>query len=88
MMKVTELANLIKKYNLEERGYSLYYNSNKIGDYGATTRGLFMIFYDFPIANVYNPIACDCKMKNMIKDFKEKAIKYKINEIEQDFENG
>lgn len=88
MMKVTELADLIKKYNLEERGDSLYYHSNYIGDFGISTSGMFMTFHEFALENVFNPIACDCKIKNMIKDFKEKAIKSKINEIEKDFENG
>lgn len=87
-MKVTELAHLITKYNLEERGYSLYYHSNKIGDYGTSSKGMFMIFCGCTLENVFNPIACDCKIKNMIKDFKEKAIKNKLNDIEKDFENG
>ena len=102
-MTVVELAHLITKYNLEEKGYCLYYHhTNYIGDYGTSSRGVFINFHDFaienvfnPIAcdcfaieNVFNPIACDCKIKNMIKDFKEKAIKHKINEIEKDFENG
>ena len=84
-MTVGQLADLIKKYDLEERGYSLYYHSNDIGVYGASTRGMFINFYGCALENVFNPIACDCKIKNMIKDFKEKAIKHKINEIEKDF---
>lgn len=88
-MTVVELAHLITKYNLEEKGYCLYYHhTNYIGDYGTSSRGIFINFHDFAIENVFNPIACDCKIKNMIKDFKEKAIKHKINEIEKDFENG
>lgn len=88
-MTVVELAHLITKYNLEEKGYCLYYHhTNYIGDYGTSSRGVFINFHDFAIENVFNPIACDCKIKNMIKDFKEKAIKHKINEIEKDFENG
>lgn len=88
-MTVVELAHLITKYNLEEKGYCLYYHhTNYIGDYGTSSRGVFIIFHDFAIENVFNPIACDCKIKNMIKDFKEKAIKNKINEIEKEFENG
>jgi hypothetical protein len=87
-MTVGQLADLIKKYNLEEQGYSLYYKSNYIGVYGAATRGMFINFCDCRLENVFNPIACDCKIKNMIKDFKEKAIKNKLNEIEKDFENG
>lgn len=88
-MTVVELAHLITKYNLEEKGYCLYYHhTNYIGDYGTSSRGVFINFHDFAIENVFNPIACDCKIKNMIKDFKEKAIKNKINEIEKDFENG
>jgi hypothetical protein len=88
-MTVVELAHLITKYNLEEKGYCLYYHhTNYIGDYGTSTRGVYINFHDFAIENVFNPIACDCKIKNMIKDFKEKAIKSKINEIEKDFENG
>ena len=88
-MTVVELAHLITKYNLEEKGYCLYYHhTNYIGDYGTSSRGVFINFHDFAIENVFNTIACDCKIKNMIKDFKEKAIKNKINEIEKDFENG
>lgn len=88
-MTVVELAHLITKYNLEEKGYCLYYHhTNYIGDYGTSSRGVFINFHDFAIENVFNPIACDFKIKNMIKDFKEKAIKHKINEIEKDFENG
>ena len=88
-MTVVELAHLITKYNLEEKGYCLYYHhTNYIGDYGTSTRGVYINFHYFAIENVFNPIACDCKIKNMIKDFKEKAIKSKINEIEKDFENG
>ena len=85
-MTVVELAHLITKYNLEEKGYCLYYHhTNYIGDYGTSSRGVFINFHDFAIENVFNPIACDCKIKNMIKGFKEKAIKHKINEIEKDF---
>ena len=88
-MTVVELAHLITKYNLEEKGYCLYYHhTNYIGDYGTSSRGVFINFHDFAIENVFNPIACDCKIKNMIKDFKEKTIKHKINEIEKDFEDG
>ena len=87
-MTVVELAHLITKYNLEEKGYCLYYHhTNYIGDYGTSSRGVFINFHDFAIENVFNPIPCDCKIKNLIKDFKEKAIKNKINEIEKDFEN-
>lgn len=49
------------------------------------SRGMFINFYGCALENVFNPIACDCKIKNMIKGFKEKAIKHKINEIEKDF---
>lgn len=88
-MTVVELAHLITKYNLEEKGYCLYYHhTNYIGNYGTSSKGVYINFSDFAIENVFNPIACDCKIKNMIKDFKEKAIKHKINEIEKDFENG
>lgn len=87
-MTVIELADLIKKYNLVERGYTLYYNSNDVGSYGSTSRGMFINFNDSTIQSVFNPIACDCKIKNMIIGFKEMAIKNKINEIEKDFENG
>ena len=86
-MTVVELAHLITKYNLEEKGYCLYYHhTNYIGDYGTSSRGVFINFHDFAIENVFNPIACDCKIQNMIKNFKEKAINHKINEIEKDFE--
>lgn len=85
-MTVGQLADLIKKYDLEEKGYSLYHQSNVIGEYGSTSRGMFINFCGCRLENVFNPIACDCKIKNMIKDFKEKAIKHKINEIEKDFE--
>ena len=84
-MTVVELAHLITKYNLEEKGYCLYYHTNYIGDYGTSSRGIFINFHDFAIENVFNPIACDCKIKNMIKSFKEKAINNKLNEIEKDF---
>ena len=84
-MTVVQLANLITKYNLEERYYILYYQSNEIGEYGSTSRCMFISFYGCKLKNVFNPIACDCKIKHMIKDFKEKAIKHKINEIEKDF---
>ena len=87
-MTIGQLADLIKKYDLEEQGQCLYYKSNNIGLFGASTRGMFINFYGCALKNVFNPIACDCKIKNMIKDFKEKAIKHKINEIEKDFENG
>lgn len=83
-MTVGQLAELIKKYNLEEQGYSLYYHSNSIGCYGASYKGMFINFYG-ELENVFNPIACDCKIQNMIKNFKEKAIHHKINEIEKDF---
>lgn len=87
-MKVTELANLITKYNLEENGFRLTYQSNEIGLYGATSKGIYINFYGCSLENVFNPIASDCKINNMIKSFKEKAIKNKLNEIEKDFENG
>lgn len=72
-MTVVELAHLITKYNLEEKGYCLYYHTNYIGDYGTSSRGIFINFHDFAIENVFNPIACDAKIKNMIKDFKKKG---------------
>ncbi len=84
-MTVGQLADLIKKYDLEEQGYILYYNSNKIGVFGSSMMGLFINFDGCTLENVFNPIACDCKIKNMIKDFKKKAIKHKMNEIEKDF---
>lgn len=84
-MTIIELADLIKKYGLEERSNSLYYNSNNIGYYCASTRGMFINFCGRDIENVFNPIACDCKIKNMIKSFKENVIKHKMNEIEKDF---
>ena len=87
-MKVTELADLIKKYNLEERYSRLYYQSTELGIYGAATGGIFVNFCGCTLVNIFNPIACDCKINNMIKDIKEKAIKNKLNEIEKDFENG
>lgn len=87
-MTVVQLAELIKKYNLEEQGYSLYYNSNSIGYYGTLYKGMFINFNELELPNIFNPIACDCKIKNMIKDFKEKAIKKKLNDFEKDFENG
>lgn len=87
-MTVVQLANLITKYNLVEQGYTLYYNSNEIGCYGASTRGIFINFNEYGLSNVFNPIACDFKIKNMIKHFKENAIKNKLNDLEKDFENG
>lgn len=85
-MTVLQLADIIKKYGLEERGNILYYNSNNIGVYGCYTyKGVFINFYDCDLEKVFNPIACDCKIKNMIKFFKEQAIKHKMNEIEKDF---
>jgi len=44
---------------------------------------MFINFYGCELENVFNPIACDCKIQNMIKNFKEKAINHKINEIEK-----
>jgi hypothetical protein len=87
-MTVVQLADLIKKYNLEEKGYNLYYNSNEIGAYGYTFRGMNINFSGLSLENVFNPIACDCKIKNMIKQFKENAIKNKLNDLKKDFENG
>ena len=87
-MKVTELADLIKKYNLEEKRTRLYYQSNEIGMYGTTSSGIYINFVGCALENIHNPIACDCKINNMIKEFKEKAVKNKLNEIEKDFENG
>ena len=87
-MTVLQLADLIKKYNIEEHGRSLYYNSNDIGVYGSSYKGMFINFYVRDLVNVFNPIDCECKIQNMIKGFKEKVIKHKINEIEKDFENG
>lgn len=87
-MTILELADLIKKYGLEERGRTLYYNSNDIGVYGSSYKGVFINFYDCELENNFNHIACDYKIKNRIKVFKEKVIKHKINEIEKDFENG
>lgn len=85
-MTVTQLAELITKYNLEEQGDCLYYNSNQIGFYGVSYKGMFMSFSDCTLLNVFNPIACDCKIKNLIKDFKESTIKKELNEIEKDFQ--
>lgn len=87
-MTVVQLANLIAKYNIKEDGYCLYYQSNYIGDYGTSTRGMFIKFSDCTLENIFNPIACDCKIKNMIKDFKTDVIKEKLNDLEKDFENG
>lgn len=84
-MTVPQLAELITKYNLKEQGDCLYYNSNQIGIYGASYKGLFINFSDCTLQNVFNPIACDCKIKNMIKDFKKSTIKKELNEIEKDF---
>lgn len=84
-MTVGQLADLIKKYNLEEQGYSLYYHSNGIGCYGTSYKGMFINFDGCPLEYVFNPIACDCKIRNMIKSFKENAIKKELNEIEKDF---
>lgn len=87
-MKVTELADLIKKYNLEEKWTRLFYQSHELGLYGTTSMGIYINFLGCSLENVFNPIACDCKINNMIKSFKEKAIKNKLNEIEKDFVNG
>lgn len=87
-MTVPQLAELITKYNLEELGDCLYYNSKHIGIYGVSVRGMFIKFSDCTLQNVFNPIACDCKINNMIKSFKENLIKNKIKSIEKDFENG
>lgn len=84
-MKVTELANLITKYNLEEKRTRLFYQSNELGLYGTTSMGIYINFLGCSLENVFNPIACDCKINNMIKSFKEKAIKNKIKSIEEDF---
>lgn len=84
-MTVGQLAELIKKHDLEEQGYSLYYHSNSIGCYGTSYKGMFINFDGCSLENVFNPIACDCKIKNMIKSFKEQAINNKLNEIEKDF---
>lgn len=56
-MTVVQLAELIKKYNLEEQGYSLYYHSNSIGCYGASYKGMFINFDGHSLENVFNPIA-------------------------------
>lgn len=87
-MKVTELADLIKKYNLEEKWTRLFYQSHELGLYGTTSRGIYINFLGCSLENVFNPIACDCKINNMIKDIKETLIKNKIKSIEKDFENG
>lgn len=84
-MKVTELADLIRKYNLVENWTRLYYQSTELGIYGTTSRGIYINFVGCTLENVFNPIACDCKINNMIKDIKEKAIKNKIKSIEEDF---
>ena len=84
-MTVPQLAELITKYTLKEEGNCLYYRSNEIGAYGSTFRGMYINFCGCTLENVFNPIACDCKIKNMIKDFKEDVITNKLNEIEKDF---
>lgn len=84
-MKVTELADLIKKYNLVERFTRLYYQSIELGVYGAAPAGIYLNFRGCTLENVFNPIACDCKINNMIKEIKEKSIKNKIKSIEKDF---
>ena len=84
-MKVTELAELIKKYNLVEKYTRLFYQSNELGIYGTTSMGIYINFLGCALDNVFNPIACDCKINNMIKNIKENAIKNKIKSIEKDF---
>ena len=89
-MTVVQLADLIKKYNLDEQGHILYYNLNKIGvfGFGDSLKGIFIHFNECGLPNIFNPIACDYKIQNMIKQFKENAIKNKLNDFEKDFENG
>ena len=85
-MTIVELSNLITKYNLEEHGKFLYYQNYSIGAYGVWQAGAYISF-DSGI-DVANPIACDNKIQKMIKEFKEKTIKIKLNELNEDFENG
>ena len=87
-MTVVELAHLITKYNLEEKGYdTLYYHDEKIGVFGADKfkYGIWVIIFKLT-SNSWNVNEIEEAIKVKIKEVKETEIKNKMEKINKDFE--
>jgi hypothetical protein len=87
-MKVVELAHLITKYNLEEKGFdSLYYHGKKIGVFGADKfeLGVWVLILQHTHEN-WNVNEIEEALIAKIKEVKENEIKAKIEKINKDFE--
>ena len=87
-MTVVQLAHLITKYNLEEKGFdTLYYHGKKVGVFGADKfkAGVWVIILKYTNTN-WNVNEIEKALIAKIKDVKENEIKSKIEKINKDFE--
>ena len=87
-MTVVELANLITKYNLEEKGFdTLYYHGKKVGVFGADKfkDGVWVIILKHTNES-WNVNEIEEALIAKIKEVKETEIKNKMEKINKDFE--
>jgi len=85
-MKVVELAHLIKKYNLEVKGFDkLWYNDWCIGSYG--TGGfeddIWILIYGISTSEIFNSNEGEQAILNIIKQIDNQELSDKVNILQQ-----
>lgn len=84
-MKIVELAQLITKYNLEEKGFDkLWYNDWCIGCYGTgeSENGIWILIYGIS-SKIFNSNEGEQAIWNIIKQIDNQELSDNVNLLQQ-----